>query len=451
MSERITEHNRTIAARYDACKEDGCTCAEAALRAMDTEIFNLPEEDLRAARAFAYGSGIGDRCGIFTASIMAIGLLYGRSVPNFAWQYDRQLVRQLFDGYMEAFGSVYCQGCEQCGAYAHHKLELLLQVLAQAQEEGKERWTMDREILMDTFGVDDRLKPIADTILSPDDWRMMEAADEERVIPEGKFAQDLLEQEYCRGILNKYDAGGKIGYKLGYFPRRIDCCMRGERQLWDSLDEAMRQSFIQFMQDFDVWVFPELEEGEWEKSIIMPVEEVIEQLAATDRLIYIQDCDCRIYRGDPCGKPINTCIHWPASLLNTPYDRGYAKAVSKEEAIQRLKMADEAGLIHSLNSDGNLCNCCTCCCWAFRGLARLEEKGYSPKKDFYQVNYAIAVDEEKCVNCGACAGVCPFGVLQQGENHIEADTALCYGCGVCRAQCPTGALSLTSLTSSEEV
>src|SRR5699024_9063771 len=124
-----------------------------------------------------------------------------------------------------AFGSVYCQGCEQCGAYAHHKLELLLQVLAQAQEEGKERWTMDREILMDTFGVDDRLKPIADTILSPDDWRMMEAADEERVIPEGKFAQDLLEQEYCRGILNKYDAGGKIGYKLGYFPRRIDCCM----------------------------------------------------------------------------------------------------------------------------------------------------------------------------------------------------------------------------------
>ena len=81
-----------------------------------------------------------------------------------------------------------------------------------------------------------------------------------------------LEEEYRRGVLNKREEDGAIEFYLGAFPRRIDCCMRGERTLWDSLSEEVKNAFIGFMQDFDVWVFPELEEGEWEKSIIMPVE-----------------------------------------------------------------------------------------------------------------------------------------------------------------------------------
>ena len=207
----------------------------------------------------------------------------------------------------------------------------------------------------------------------------------------------------------------------------------------------IKNAFIGFMQDFDVWVFPELEEGEWERSIIMPVEEVIQELEKTDNLIYLQDCDCRIYGKDKCGKPIDTCIHWPDSLLNTPYDRGYAVELTKEEAIENVIRSDKAGLIHSMNSDGNLCNCCTCCCWAFKGLHTMPERGYDPKTDFYEINYVISLDEDKCVNCGLCVSQCQFGALKKGEKHLEIDPALCYGCGVCRAKCPRNALVLKKL------
>lgn len=48
---------------------------------------------------------------------------------------------------------------------------------------------------------------------------------------------------------------------------------------------------------------------------------------------------------------------------------------------------------------------------------------------------------EKCVGCGKCTTVCPFGALSL-VNRKAVASAACTMCGACVKQCPVGALSL---------
>ncbi len=73
-------------------------------------------------------------------------------------------------------------------------------------------------------------------------------------------------------------------------------------------------------------------------------------------------------------------------------------------------------------------------------------------------NYVAHIDKSKCVNCGACAKVCPYSAIinrrrpceiackihaiSAGEDmaaHIDNDK--CISCGACVYQCPFGAIS----------
>ncbi len=51
------------------------------------------------------------------------------------------------------------------------------------------------------------------------------------------------------------------------------------------------------------------------------------------------------------------------------------------------------------------------------------------------------VEEDKCIQCGACAKACPMQVDPvRSPNHAE-----CIRCGLCRSVCPTEAIRLTGL------
>ena len=111
------------------------------------------------------------------------------------------------------------------------KIEVLLEVLDQAEKEGMVHWSMERQELMEKFYGDETLQPYAPQKMKEDDWEMIKAADDNRKINKKDFSDELLDREYKRGVLNKREEDGGIEFYLGAFPRRIDCCMRGEREL----------------------------------------------------------------------------------------------------------------------------------------------------------------------------------------------------------------------------
>lgn len=58
------------------------------------------------------------------------------------------------------------------------------------------------------------------------------------------------------------------------------------------------------------------------------------------------------------------------------------------------------------------------------------------------------VKEEKCIGCGLCEVLCPFGAVRVDEEEKRAvvNEALCKGCGVCASSCRGGALDLNGFS-----
>ena len=52
----------------------------------------------------------------------------------------------------------------------------------------------------------------------------------------------------------------------------------------------------------------------------------------------------------------------------------------------------------------------------------------------------ITVDDDICVLCGLCTGVCPPNSLELGPTRLLVHSS-CTDCGWCVPYCPVGALS----------
>ena len=51
------------------------------------------------------------------------------------------------------------------------------------------------------------------------------------------------------------------------------------------------------------------------------------------------------------------------------------------------------------------------------------------------------IDQEKCVLCGACVGVCPMEAISMTDQAV-VDEEKCTGCGLCVEECPSDAIEL---------
>lgn len=53
----------------------------------------------------------------------------------------------------------------------------------------------------------------------------------------------------------------------------------------------------------------------------------------------------------------------------------------------------------------------------------------------------VKINIIKCINCGACVGVCPVNALILTEKGITFDKDKCINCGACIKICPANAVS----------
>ncbi len=172
------------------------------------------------------------------------------------------------------------------------------------------------------------------------------------------------------------------------------------------------------------------------KNEVLPFEEC-RKLIDNSTTLAVVNCPCRTSQKN-CDSPVENCIQINRGA-EYALDRGHGRAITKDEALDILRKAEDAGLVHLTENReyGNaICNCCECCCEMFR-LAKSSAKEWilSPSR------YRAAVDAEECTSCEACVEMCPVHAITMGDVAV-IDEKLCIGCGLCASRCPADAITL---------
>ncbi|MHA2504489.1 MAG: DUF362 domain-containing protein, partial [Candidatus Kariarchaeaceae archaeon] len=161
----------------------------------------------------------------------------------------------------------------------------------------------------------------------------------------------------------------------------------------------------------------------------------------TASLITVGDCYCRFKMqavGKGCDNPIKVCLTFNDSA-KTLSKHGIATVITKEEAMQKLDMVRDLGLVQigdNVQDQVNwICNCCSCCCEALLGYTRF---GY---KQNIQTNFYAEVHEDFCTACGECEDRCPVDAIEVNGTSV-VDLERCIGCGVCTQFCQDDAIVL---------
>jgi ferredoxin len=184
------------------------------------------------------------------------------------------------------------------------------------------------------------------------------------------------------------------------------------------------------------------------EEFVLPSQTVEEIINKFDD-IAVGYCFCRQRRsllGDPCSTdaPTLNCFTFGKSARHTAA-QGFAKKVTKEEALKIMKEAENAGLIHKAFHPGSkeskpetsICNCCKDCC----DTLELWRSGTLPLIN--STYHLSAIDIESCSGCGTCVDWCPTDAIVLNEKELaQRDESACLGCGVCSRFCPEGAISL---------
>ena len=175
---------------------------------------------------------------------------------------------------------------------------------------------------------------------------------------------------------------------------------------------------------------------------IFPYERAVQMIEGA-RSWGVRKCICREQQrllGRGCDHAEESCLTF--APVEHAFDKSELdRVITKEEALDILREAAEAGLIHSTaNHRGPIfyvCNCCTCCCGIMRGVAEWGNPDAVARSDFRAV-----VNDDLCTACESCLDRCRFGALSVAEEICRVDHDRCLGCGQCVSVCPTEALSL---------
>jgi len=121
-------------------------------------------------------------------------------------------------------------------------------------------------------------------------------------------------------------------------------------------------------------------------------------------------------------------------------DRGYGRAITKEDALELLEQAEVRGFIlQPANSQKPqfICCCCGCCCESLRSL-----KMFPRPAEYVQSNYEAKINAEMCTGCEECVQICHMESFTLADGVAVVDLGRCIGCGNCVPKCPTNAMEL---------
>ena len=273
-------------------------------------------------------------------------------------------------------------------------------------------------------------------------------------IPEEKI-EAMMDSLFHRGLIFKATKGGEMKfYRVKNIPQMHDSTVltpgisRDVLDLWKTYMETEWAEYGKKIMDIlpgSIMRVVPVNEGVEAESRILAYDDVIKIIEDAETLS-VTKCSCRVIDG-ACGKPLEVCMQ-VGRAAEYNIERGTGRALSKSEAIEMLKMCEEAGLVHVADNRqvvGHvICNCCKDCCLNWAVMT-------GPKKWVAPSRFEAVVDADLCIGCEACVDRCFFEALAVDEDIAVVTAEKCLGCGVCTVTCPTEALKLKEVRAADFV
>ena len=224
--------------------------------------------------------------------------------------------------------------------------------------------------------------------------------------------------------------------------------------IWEWQLNKMDEGFIRDMEeywptffDLDTWArVPQVRTIPVNESLdyapeVMSYEQAETLIGQHDK-IAVAPCICRQEQtliGQGCDKPQETCLSFDGGA---DYYVRYrmARYISREEAMDIIHLANEAGLVLQPSNSKKasfICACCGCCCGVLRNIKR-----HPQPATIVSTPFIAALDEATCVGCGVCIDRCQMEALEMVSGKARLNPDRCIGCGLCVSTCPTHALTL---------
>ncbi len=160
--------------------------------------------------------------------------------------------------------------------------------------------------------------------------------------------------------------------------------------------------------------------------------------------ISVAICICKQAKdllGQPCSQTDmrEVCFQF-RTAAKIFMEKGLAREVTKDEALEILGRAEEEGLVLQPGNSQRpsyLCCCCGCCCEILSNQKKLEKS-----IEFFSTNYYAEVNPELCTGCETCLERCQMDALSIIDNISTVNLDSCIGCGLCILTCPSEAITL---------
>ena len=248
------------------------------------------------------------------------------------------------------------------------------------------------------------------------------------------FTQTQLDKLVTCGVIRTRTVDGAPGY---YYPIWVPGIMEGiltNREQCDKYPD-LAYCFEEYTRRRVGVLAPVMAPG-MSFMRVMPVMSAIENNSRTAsydeistlidkaEIVSVGPCSCRRSRrlmGEGCGHLEEDMCMYLNENARTYIKTGAHREVSKEEAYQILKRAEDNGLVHEINQapgfeDASaICNCCGCSCFALR----IGE--YFRKPDSLRSNFVARVDKQNCVACGQCVENCQMNALKLGQKLCSTE------------------------------
>ncbi len=259
-----------------------------------------------------------------------------------------------------------------------------------------------------------------------------------------------------------WQKGQIFGAKLGH--RMVFKMVPWIVGIYEYQINRMDREFAEMCDEYNDIYLPELFDKKTKPIQVVPIEKEIsntqealpyEQVSAlieSSKSFGVADCICKKEKGlldNQCDKPMEICLGL-APIPGIFENHHWGRSITKEEAYDIIKKAEEEGLVHLTSNVAAgqyfICNCCGCCCGVLRTLNRL---GISTGVNSH---YYAEIDTDACEACGICSDErCQVEAVIEDNDTYQVVTEKCIGCGLCVSTCPAEAIKLVRKTPGEQV